>query len=108
MEHSSSLLSKYTSAPNSNHLSSNTYLSTNTNNHIKLNDLEVKIFDTLLQTIEHHKLSETLVLRVAGGWVRDKLLGLESNDIDIALDSMLGFNFAEKIKAYLDFIKLSD
>lgn len=28
--------------------------------------------------------------RVAGGWVRDKLLQKESYDIDIALDDMTG------------------
>jgi len=27
---------------------------------------------------------------VAGGWVRDKLLNIDSNDIDIALDDMTG------------------
>lgn len=37
-------------------------------------------------------------LRVAGGWVRDKLLGKESNDIDIALDDMFGEEFAEMIR----------
>ncbi|KAG0004412.1 CCA tRNA nucleotidyltransferase, mitochondrial [Entomortierella chlamydospora] len=37
-------------------------------------------------------------LRVAGGWVRDKLLGLESKDIDIAVDKMLGHEFAALVK----------
>jgi tRNA nucleotidyltransferase/poly(A) polymerase len=37
------------------------------------------------------------VLRCAGGWVRDKLLGRDSLDIDIALDNMLGKDFAEKV-----------
>jgi len=36
-------------------------------------------------------------MRVAGGWVRDKLLGIESDDIDIALDNMSGPEFAEII-----------
>ncbi len=34
-------------------------------------------------------------LRVAGGWVRDKLLGLESDDIDIALDILTGEQFTK-------------
>jgi tRNA nucleotidyltransferase/poly(A) polymerase len=38
------------------------------------------------------------ILRVAGGWVRDKLIGKESNDIDIALDDMYGEEFAEIIR----------
>ena len=29
-------------------------------------------------------------MRIAGGWVRDKLMGKESNDIDISLDDMYG------------------
>ena len=37
------------------------------------------------------------VLRAAGDWVRDKLIGRESPDIDIALDNMLGADFAEKV-----------
>ena len=38
------------------------------------------------------------VLRVAGGWVRDKLMGKESDDIDIALDDMFGEEFAQLIR----------
>jgi tRNA nucleotidyltransferase (CCA-adding enzyme) len=38
---------------------------------------------------------------VAGGWVRDKLLGKQSNDIDIALDDMMGQEFAIMINAEL-------
>ena len=37
-------------------------------------------------------------MRVAGGWVRDKLLGKESDDIDIALDDMFGEEFAGMIR----------
>jgi tRNA nucleotidyltransferase (CCA-adding enzyme) len=31
-----------------------------------------------------------VVIRVAGGWVRDKLLARDSYDIDFALSSMTG------------------
>jgi hypothetical protein len=59
------------------------------------------------------------VLRVAGGWVRDKVrrtvasfgrirdgtlsqvLGSTSHDIDIALDNVMGREFAESVKEYL-------
>ena len=41
-------------------------------------------------------------LRCAGGWVRDKLMGRESLDIDIALDNMMGKEFAERVNAYLE------
>jgi tRNA nucleotidyltransferase/poly(A) polymerase len=41
----------------------------------------------------HAECNLKTTLRVAGGWVRDKLLGKESNDIDIALDDMMGKDF---------------
>lgn len=40
------------------------------------------------------KPKEPTVLRWAGGWVRDKLLGIESHDIDIAINNMTGEAFA--------------
>lgn len=48
-----------------------------------------------MEVVEEHKLKTTL--RVAGGWVRDKIMGKESSDIDIALDDMFGEDFAEKL-----------
>lgn len=41
------------------------------------------------------------MLRVVGGWVRDKLLGKESSDIDVALDCTTGKEFAERVNEYL-------
>ncbi|KAF7845009.1 putative CCA tRNA nucleotidyltransferase 2 [Senna tora] len=66
---------------------------------IEVYDLEKKIFDRLLGTISKFGLQTQL--RVAGGWVRDKLLGKECNDIDIALDNMMGSEFVEKVRDYL-------
>uniref|UniRef100_A0A7N0V1V7 Poly A polymerase head domain-containing protein n=1 Tax=Kalanchoe fedtschenkoi TaxID=63787 RepID=A0A7N0V1V7_KALFE len=66
---------------------------------IELNDKEHRIFDRLLQVVRHYNLQTQL--RVAGGWVRDKLLGKECDDIDIALDNMLGREFCDKITDYL-------
>ncbi|KAL9449484.1 hypothetical protein AB3S75_011417 [Citrus x aurantiifolia] len=66
---------------------------------IELTDTETKIFSCLLNTLRHFNL-ET-VLRVAGGWVRDKLLGKDCYDIDIALDNMMGSEFATKVAEYL-------
>jgi len=40
-------------------------------------------------------------LRITGGWVRDKLLGLTSHDIDIGIDTMTGFTFGNLMKQYL-------
>ena len=41
-------------------------------------------------------------LRFAGGWVRDKVRGDDSNDIDVAISSMTGLDFALQMRAYLD------
>ncbi|KAL8953383.1 MAG: hypothetical protein Q9222_000760 [Ikaeria aurantiellina] len=40
-------------------------------------------------------------LRFTGGWVRDKLLGLGSKDIDIGISSMHGQEFGNLMKEYL-------
>ncbi len=40
------------------------------------------------------------VCRVAGGFVRDQLLGISSNDIDITIDNMTGIEFAEALKQF--------
>ena len=40
-------------------------------------------------------------LRVAGGWVRDKLMGRVSEDIDIAVDDRTGEQFALMVNEYL-------
>ena len=46
--------------------------------------------------------NEPVVLRWAGGWVRDKLLGIQSHDIDTAINSMTGFAFASKLREFCD------
>ena len=66
---------------------------------IQLTQQEQELFTILLKTLEHEKLDTTL--RCAGGWVRDKLLGKDSHDIDIALDNKLGGDFAEHVNTYL-------
>ena len=40
-------------------------------------------------------------LRFAGGWVRDKLLGINSPDIDIAVNSMTGLRFAQMMRDFV-------
>lgn len=66
---------------------------------ISLTPEESALFDFLLDVVAHNRLDT--VLRVAGGWVRDKVLGKQSNDIDIALDNMTGIAFAELANARL-------
>ena len=41
-------------------------------------------------------------VRVAGGWVRDKLLGLSTHDVDLAVDTLTGVQFAQLVHAYAD------
>lgn len=39
-------------------------------------------------------------LRFAGGWVRDKLLSRSSHDVDVAIDKMSGYEFAQAMSEY--------
>ncbi|KAF8421270.1 hypothetical protein EV426DRAFT_609923 [Tirmania nivea] len=45
--------------------------------------------------------STPLTLRFTGGWVRDKLLQGQSSDIDVAIDTMTGYNFAVHLSTYI-------
>lgn len=65
---------------------------------IELSDNEQAIFGFLLDVLKNSGLQTEL--RVAGGWVRDKLMGKESDDIDIALEGMTGEDFKNHIDAY--------
>ncbi|XP_024532387.1 CCA tRNA nucleotidyltransferase, mitochondrial [Selaginella moellendorffii] len=56
---------------------------------------EAKILDALRLAIRECDLKTDV--RVAGGWVRDKLLGVESHDLDIALDDMTGQQFCDRV-----------
>lgn len=49
---------------------------------------------------EFRKPDEPLQIRFAGGWVRDKLLGTQSHDIDIAINNMTGYRFAAQVQKY--------
>lgn len=73
---------------------------------IELNPEERQLFETLKKAAiawEEGKLAigkRSVEIRVAGGWVRDKILGLETHDVDIALDSCTGSEFAHAVKEY--------
>lgn len=73
---------------------------------IKLNQTETKITNLLKDyvNLKNSKISDEskkLELRITGGWVRDKLLGNESNDLDIAINTQSGEEFADGLKAFL-------
>ncbi|RYO80950.1 hypothetical protein DL766_000291 [Monosporascus sp. MC13-8B] len=68
---------------------------------IQLNPKEHQLKELLLDAAryvdQHQPAAEPVVLRWAGGWVRDKLLGVESQDIDTAINVMTGEAFALKM-----------
>lgn len=49
---------------------------------------------------ESRPATQPVIIRWAGGWVRDKLLGIESHDIDVAINAMTGVNFAQRMHEY--------
>lgn len=62
-----------------------------------LTSIEKNIFELLLKLNIEYELGITF--RVAGGWVRDKLLGVESDDIDIVIDKLTGKEFSKYLPA---------
>lgn len=63
---------------------------------LRLTPSEAKLFEMLKKVV-----GEKAELRVAGGWVRDKLLGLASGDIDISVDTMSGVALSKMLENYL-------
>ena len=74
--------------------------SNNLSEEFKLNETEKECFSIILNILKKYNLTST-ICRVAGGWVRDKLLGKESDDIDIALSDMKGSKLASLINEEL-------
>lgn len=73
---------------------------------VELNERETKICK-LLQGVSTFIKSERpdlppIVSRIAGGWVRDKLLGMECHDLDIAVNDMMGYEYATYVNTYLE------
>ncbi|CAI5717312.1 unnamed protein product [Hyaloperonospora brassicae] len=66
---------------------------------ITLTPAEDTLFSLLLD-VAAQPTANGAVLRVAGGWVRDKLLGRESDDVDVVLDVMTGRAFADLVNVY--------
>lgn len=77
---------------------------------IRLDAEEERLFSTLVQAanafsrgtipLSNHS-PHVIDIRVAGGWVRDKLLGRHTHDVDIAIDSVSGVEFATIVQSYL-------
>ncbi|KAF5615964.1 CCA tRNA nucleotidyltransferase mitochondrial [Fusarium tjaetaba] len=60
------------------------------------------LLDVAKEIDESGKTPEPIVLRWAGGWVRDKLLDIQSHDIDVAINAMTGVTFAQAMCDYCE------
>ncbi|KAI9679258.1 MAG: CCA tRNA nucleotidyltransferase, mitochondrial [Caeruleum heppii] len=81
---------------------------------LQLTALEARLRDLLLDVARYIDQRSTLQtelpsstatnveLRFTGGWVRDKLLGVDSHDIDVAINTMTGYEFGLQMKEYLE------
>ena len=63
-----------------------------------INHDEQTLFNALKTCAEQNN----VVLRVAGGWVRDKILRRENDDIDIAIDKISGQIFSNHLFTYVN------
>jgi len=68
---------------------------------LQLNNKENAIFNFLKEVKGSYTELQGVEMRVAGGWVRDKLLGLPNDDIDIALSNITGAKFIYFVKDYV-------
>ncbi|KAH0838603.1 hypothetical protein J3R83DRAFT_6925 [Lanmaoa asiatica] len=70
---------------------------------IELSDAEDKLCNLLDEFTRHLENEDGIVTacRINGGWVRDKLLDYQCNDVDICLTDMMGVLFAERFVAFL-------
>ncbi|GBB97890.1 hypothetical protein RclHR1_00310018 [Rhizophagus clarus] len=72
---------------------------------IVLTEQESEVCNILRKVTAYLKETKQLPLvelRIAGGWVRDKLLQFECHDLDVAINSLTGSDFANYIKEFLD------
>ncbi|KAF9056441.1 hypothetical protein BJ165DRAFT_1433437 [Panaeolus papilionaceus] len=69
---------------------------------VNLTDTEQSVCELLDQCATYLKQEKQIstTCRIAGGWVRDKLLGSQSNDIDVALSDIMGLPFAQHLSDY--------
>ncbi|GMG36402.1 unnamed protein product [Ambrosiozyma monospora] len=81
------------------------------NTNFQLTETETKITDLLNEYTKYYNDNiaaanpvelKPLTLRITGGWVRDKLLGKVSHDIDIGIDHLSGLDFVTGLKEYVD------
>lgn len=61
-----------------------------------LTPFEKQIINLIRQTCDSFQ-PVKIVARIVGGWVRDKLLGAQSDDIDFSIEGIDGLSFANKV-----------
>ena len=69
---------------------------------IQLNPTESQLRTLLLDVARNVNPQKPSELRFTGGWVRDKILGSGSHDIDVAINDMTGYEFGLKMQEYLN------
>jgi len=69
---------------------------------LELVEVESTLRQLLLDVAAHINPNSPSQLRFTGGWVRDKLLGVGSHDIDVAINDMTGYQFGLRMQEYLE------
>lgn len=64
---------------------------------LQFNEIEQKIFHIINKYAQSR--SPPTVARLAGGFVRDRIMGIRSHDIDVVLDNVSGYEFALGLSA---------
>ena len=67
---------------------------------ITLSVEEEELFGVILAACARSLVGGT-VARVCGGWVRDKMLGEESHDVDVTINNLTGTQFAQLVQEVL-------
>ena len=68
---------------------------------LELDDKEKALRKLLLDVAAFINPNKPSELRWSGGWVRDKLLGVGSHDIDLAINDMTGYQFGLQMRTFL-------
>lgn len=65
---------------------------------ITITQIEKDAISIILQTAS--ELGSNVTVRIVGGWVRDKILGINSQDIDLAVENVTGDEFGKQLQSH--------